>query len=148
MPWHPPRRASYQGTAPWRWVLVVVRIVRTAPDSRRARSASGAGHRLAHVGEPRIRREHLRLVVDEVVDDDVGVPDRGERAELRRDGVDGAVDGRVRRKAAITCAHPRPGDRLRLHITLADVDVAPDRDRGRPLAVRAAPILVVGDERP
>src|SRR5262245_845153 len=61
---------------------------------------SGARDRLLHGGEPRVRRQHLRLVVDDVADDDVGIAHRRELAELLRHGVHRAIHRRVRRETA------------------------------------------------
>src|SRR5882724_6316077 len=102
-------------------------LSRKARRSSRSVSSSGTSgirHGLADLGEARVGGEDLRLIVDEVTDDDVGVAHRGEGAELSRHAIDGPVDGRLGWKASIARSHAGARRRLGLGVRLPDIDIA------------------------
>src|SRR4051794_15156414 len=101
------------------------------PRRRTTRPCSARLDTGADVGEPRERVQYFAMVVGEVTNDDVGVADRLELREARRDVARVTDDQRVTIEAAVTRVDDRTRDAPRVVARRADVDVAPDRDRGR-----------------
>src|SRR5881409_1908865 len=97
--------------------------------------------------EPRQRADDLRLVVDEMAHDDVGVAHRPEPSELLRDRRHVAPDQGTRLDAAIAAVDDGARCPLGLGRGLTHVDVATDSDRRRRALVSRAARAIVRDRR-